>query len=158
MSGAEILLKHTDGPDSDIVITLQHLGHSTTWTLSPETPSRTLYSLANRATGAKYSSFNLLLSGSRTYIPNSTAAISTTPLSKGGLIEIWAHVPHRRGSREIDVITDEGQAPRKILVQTNASILALLSYIHCLGLGTSGWKLADFTLWYEHLLICLIHL
>ncbi|KAJ7735835.1 hypothetical protein DFH07DRAFT_967025 [Mycena maculata] len=141
IAGTEILLKIKGSAKNDaILVTLRHLGKTHSWTLLPQTPIRTLYSLAHRATEAAYSSFALRLCYSYVPVRPTDGLLSQTHLAHGGDVEISQPILHKRQSYDI---TMDGNSAPKVLLPQDSSVLALLSYIRSAGNGIS-----DMMLWH----------
>jgi hypothetical protein len=125
-------------------VTLQHEGKETIWRLLTTTTTRTLYSLVNRVTRARYSSFTLRLSQSKAVLTDSAnVTLGFTYLSHGGVIEISRTILHSRRPYEINVEFLGYQSSQKILLPKDASSLSLISYIHARYIG----RLSDIMLW-----------
>ncbi|KAJ6627692.1 hypothetical protein B0H10DRAFT_1905503 [Mycena sp. CBHHK59/15] len=117
--------------DNVVAVTLRHIGKETTWRLIRSTSTRTLYSLVNRATHAKYSSFSLRLCTSKAAIKEGNSlTLGQTALANGGAVEMIGFVPHARGTHEIQITADDELPPQIYLLQQDASTLALLSYLN----------------------------
>ncbi|KAJ7472928.1 hypothetical protein B0H11DRAFT_1919124 [Mycena galericulata] len=134
------LLPNIAGTGRAISITLRHLDKVHTWCLLPETPVKTLYSLANRAMHGAYSSFALRPCNSHIWVRPTDGLLSQTNLARGGDIELLNHVKHKRQSYEVTV---DGLMPNKILMPQDSTILALLSYLQ-----SSKYAISDLMLWH----------
>ncbi|KAL0957929.1 hypothetical protein HGRIS_000110 [Hohenbuehelia grisea] len=125
-------------------ITLRHGSDYATWHLPRTTTTRILYSLANRATRAKYQYFGLRLCGSRSPILNSqVTTLGVTDLSQGGTIELYHATPHQRSKLEVAVESRIFDTTPFVLPR-DASALALRSAIH----AWTGMSLSDTMLWH----------
>ncbi|KAJ7719267.1 hypothetical protein B0H16DRAFT_407841 [Mycena metata] len=149
-SGVELL--PTCDVDSDppsISLTLRHRGEETVWKLSPSTSTRTLYSLANRATSAIYSEFSLKISRSNSIITDDVAlTLAQTGLVDGGILEMIRCAPHKRRTYEFDIVTAEGRASHRLLLPTDTSVLALLSYVDCCNPYFPDLRVGDIAVWH----------
>ncbi|KAJ6518100.1 hypothetical protein C8R47DRAFT_1086007, partial [Mycena vitilis] len=144
IAGTDITPKVPPGSKRDLVIVTfrQRFDQPTTWNLLPDTPTETLYALANRASKGLYASFTLRVCSSNTIVrPTGGLRIADTELASGGAVEVTHEVYHTRKPYVVD-ITGEGLTT-KVLIPKDSTVLALLSYIDLLGLGIS-----DLTLWH----------
>ncbi|KAJ6599761.1 hypothetical protein DFH09DRAFT_1070480 [Mycena vulgaris] len=149
ISGAELLPKIKKGSRAEfITVTLRHRGEETTWKLLRNTPTDTLYALANRATRATYSKFTLKHCNSRDIIRTNLLTLDRTALSNGGTIELTGCVPHKRRSSVFEISTISGSLFQRILLPQDTSVLALLSYVDSGNLGIYGLRMTDIALWY----------
>jgi hypothetical protein len=139
----------------EITVTLNHDFHLTVWHLSINTTTRTLYCLANRATKGRYSRFTLRLATSKVPINDSAAlSLGLTDLSHGGTVEICLAVFHTRRLSEVSVKYDADSGSQKVLLPSDAPILALLSYLEQSKFGC----MSDIRLWHViHVLNALLH-
>ncbi|KAJ7125758.1 hypothetical protein C8R43DRAFT_1135085 [Mycena crocata] len=129
----------SDSKSDTISVTLRHLGNPHTWTLLPQTPTRTLYSLAHRATKAVYGSFTLRMFNSSSIVhPASGLLLSQTSLARGGTIELTQYTRHTRKPFQIDI--SHLYSATKILIARDSSVLALLSYF--------DKRISDWSLWH----------
>ncbi|GLB39236.1 hypothetical protein LshimejAT787_0603980 [Lyophyllum shimeji] len=137
---------NSNGPYADtITVTLNHNGTVSSWKLPAQAPTRTLYSLANRATHARYSSFTVRMSISKTEINDSTTLpIGSTDLGNGGTIELSRLVPHSRKLHEIVVTFPGSDETQTFLLPADAPVLALISRI----LTPNGDRLSEIQLWH----------
>jgi hypothetical protein len=109
---------------SVIQVTLMYEGDATTWDLSINTSTRTLYCLVYRATKARYSLFTIRLKTSKAVINDSERlTLGITELTDGGVIEISFAFPHRRRLYEVKI--DQ----QVVLLPPDAPILALIAYL-----------------------------
>ena len=168
MSASDILLLRNDCPRTrkgkerranvgdEVTITLNHDLRSTVWHLSINTTTRTLYCLANRATKGRYSRFTLRLATSKVSINDSAAlTLGLTDLSHGGTVEICFAVFHKRRLSEVSVKYDANSGSQKVLLPSDAPILALLSYLERSKFG----RMFDIRLWHViHILDASLHL
>ncbi|KAK7050214.1 putative bifunctional E2/E3 enzyme [Favolaschia claudopus] len=128
-SGKELLPPKKSTPGL-VSISLKHGRTDVTWKLSPQISTRTLYSLANRATEAMYSSFKIKNRASNNTIENfSSLSIEDTSLAGGGIIELIQCVHHEREMHEFELITEDDHSVQRILVPATSPLIALLSYI-----------------------------
>ncbi|KAJ7794583.1 hypothetical protein B0H14DRAFT_3556747 [Mycena olivaceomarginata] len=115
-----------------IIIDLRHGGETTSWRLRRSTTTRTLYSLAHRATLAKFSGFALKICGpisSNSIITESPSlTLEGTALSiHSGIVEIIRSIPHTRKTLD------------RLLVHTTGLPCSVMTDITlCHGLRDSG--------------------
>ncbi|KAJ7446553.1 hypothetical protein FB451DRAFT_1412223 [Mycena latifolia] len=145
IAATDILPKIKNSSKGDAIsVTLRHLSQEHTWILLPQTPVRTLYSLANRASQGAYASFVLRTCYSGVGLTDGLL-ISETALARGGAIEVVFSIPHRRRRYEINIeMRREGSLPYKFLMPQDSSILALLSYLE----DDDMRGVSDYILWY----------
>jgi hypothetical protein len=137
----------------NVQVTLLYEGETTVWDLSISTSTRTLYCLANRATKARYSRFTLRLESSKAIINDSAnLTIGLTDLSHGGVIEISFAVVHRRKLSEVVVQLHLLGTQQKVLLQQDATILALIGYLKPTVFG----KMSDMQMWCVFLCVILV--
>ncbi|KAJ7155009.1 hypothetical protein C8R46DRAFT_1226970 [Mycena filopes] len=149
-SGAELLPKfEADSDAPSISITLRHRGEETSWKLSPDTTTRTLYSLANRATRAIYSKFSLKISLSNHYITDGNGiTLDQTALVDGSILEMARCGSHKRGTCELNIVAYEGADPQRLLLPKDASVLAVLSYVDFCNQYLPELRVGDITIWH----------
>ncbi|KAF8067680.1 hypothetical protein FPV67DRAFT_1669576 [Lyophyllum atratum] len=129
-----------------VTITLNHEGMVTSWTLPIRLPIRDLYSLAHRATRARYASFTLRMTESKALITTSAILqIEATDLRGGGSVELCRAIPHSRQLRQFLITYRDSDATQKILLPADASALALISHIRA---PVSGHCLSEIQLWH----------
>lgn len=140
IGGTDILPKIKSSAKGDTIsVILRHLDKEHRWILLPQTPTKTLYSLVNRATQAAYASFTLRNCHSNALVrPTDHLLLSHTDLARGGTVEILWSIPHKRGTYEVNIDISD----RKFLMPRDSSVLALHSYIHC-----NAVELSNFNLW-----------
>ncbi|KAJ7670709.1 hypothetical protein DFH06DRAFT_1468485 [Mycena polygramma] len=149
MSGAELLPKLDNPATTFIDVALRHNGHETTWKLTPETTTRTLYSLANRATKAMYSNFTLKLRGSHTTIADAdSVTLDATALANGGTVQIQHAQSHTRRTCDFEVDLGHGGSPQRLILPKDTSVLAILSYIDSCNTYLPDLRLTDISLWH----------
>ncbi|KAG6918191.1 hypothetical protein DXG01_015979 [Tephrocybe rancida] len=142
-SGQDLLTRLNSGHSlNQLTITLVHGRTRRVWNLPPSTSTRVLYSLANRATEASFSSFNLRTCTSRDPIRDSEdLPLSSTQLRMGGAIELYQLAPHSRKPLKINVTSNYSDTT--IILPADASALALLSKVR----GPYDNILSDIRLW-----------
>ena len=114
---------------SIIQVTLMYEGVATTWDLSINTSTRTLYCLVYRATKARYSRFTIRLKTSKAVISDSERlTLGITELTDGGVIEISFTFPHRRRLYEVTVKSANSDQ-KVVLLPPGAPICTLLGYL-----------------------------
>ncbi|KAJ7484167.1 hypothetical protein FB451DRAFT_1169243 [Mycena latifolia] len=148
ISGTELLPRPKKGKgskDALIAVILRHLGEETVWNLPKNTPTTTLYALANRATKASYSKFALKCCDSRDIIPENSLTLDRTALSNGGAVEMFRCVPHKRKNCDVEIVARTGMLATRILLPQDAPVLAVLSYIDS---DIYGLTMTDITLWH----------
>ncbi|KAJ7148093.1 hypothetical protein C8R43DRAFT_1108121 [Mycena crocata] len=148
VAGEDLLPTFDQNSKASIIVRLRHLNTATEWKLSPKTTTRTLYSLANRATQARYSCFVLKVCASTLTIDDATSiTLDRTALSRGGAVEIVRYRRHMRQTYEFGIkIMDDYPLLRLILPQ-DSSLLAVLSYIASFN-SDFDFNLTTITLWY----------
>ncbi|KAG6918190.1 hypothetical protein DXG01_015978 [Tephrocybe rancida] len=149
ISGEDILesLKSEESMSLDTVkITVQAQGTKpTTWELPVDTSTRVLYSLANRATEAQFSSFTLRDCNTLQHIQDSAnLRLSSTALRSGGSVETYWTMPHSRKPLEITVTVPVDFTEETITLPADAPALALISSVR----GPDGYVLSDIRLWH----------
>ncbi|KAJ7827101.1 hypothetical protein B0H13DRAFT_2439813 [Mycena leptocephala] len=145
-SGTELLPKFKRNSTAPcLTVTLQHRDQDTTWKLSSDTTTRTLYQLANRATRAMYSKFTLVVS-STTIADSGSVILANTALVNGGTVEMVGYVPHTRQTCEFEIVTGTGSL--RLVLPDDTSLLAMLSYIDSSNPDTSELRITDITLWH----------
>ncbi|KAJ7689505.1 hypothetical protein B0H14DRAFT_3051045, partial [Mycena olivaceomarginata] len=151
ISGAELLPQVEER--NLITIDLRHGGETTSWRLRRSTTTRTLYSLAHRATSAKFSGFALKICGpisSNSIITESPSlTLEGTALSvHGGIVEIIRSIPHTRKTLDIQVTCTHGGPSLRVVVPQDASALVVLSYVDVWSDGMEDSAMTDITLWH----------
>ncbi|KAJ7106228.1 hypothetical protein C8R44DRAFT_805910 [Mycena epipterygia] len=149
ISGTELLPRFKkNSKEPFIIITLRHRAEETTWKLLPDTPIRTLYSLANRATRASYSSFMLKLCPSNIVISDAPSlTLDVTVLSNGGTVEMIRCIPHTRKTYDFEIIPMDGGPPQRLILPQDSSVLAILCYIDCCNPNIYDSRMTDIALW-----------
>ncbi|KAJ6568826.1 hypothetical protein B0H19DRAFT_687778 [Mycena capillaripes] len=150
VSGSELLPKFKrNSKDVSLTVTLQHQGEDNEWKLTPDSTTRTLYSLVNRGTRAAYSKFALKMSTSADMIADSTSlTLKDTALANGGTVELIGCIDHTRGTSEFELITATEDSPQRLVLPRNASVLAVLSYVDSLNPDVPDLRMTDITLWH----------
>ncbi|KAF7342761.1 putative bifunctional E2/E3 enzyme [Mycena sanguinolenta] len=148
--GTEILSPLEASLEGDfITVTLHHFGETTSWRLPPSSTTRTLYSLAHRATSARYSSFKLKPKfSSRPIEQNTTLRLERTALASGGSVEMVQCTSHNRKSLNVEVPCTYGGPSLRMVVPRDASVLLILSYVEVWAGGMPGSRFTDITLWH----------
>ncbi|KAJ7106336.1 hypothetical protein C8R44DRAFT_327724 [Mycena epipterygia] len=141
IAGTNILPKIKSSAKADAIsVTLRHLDNEHKWILLPQTPTKTLYSLVNRATQAAYASFTLRNFHSNALVrPADHLLLGHTDLVRGGTVEILHFTRQTRRTYEVNIDISD----KKFLMPRDSSVLALHSYIHC-----NAVELSVFNLWY----------
>ncbi|KAJ7728334.1 hypothetical protein B0H16DRAFT_242968 [Mycena metata] len=150
VAGADVVPKFTKKSKApSISLTLQHRNETTTWKLSPDTTTRTVYALANRATRGMYSEFTLRSSASHLIIADRTdLTLSGTDLVDDSILEMLGCEPHTRQMCAIEVTVGEGRSPQRLVVPKDASLLIVLSYIDSANLGFPSLRITKIRLWH----------
>ncbi|KAF8148358.1 hypothetical protein K438DRAFT_1989266 [Mycena galopus ATCC 62051] len=152
ISGADILPLIEDGSGDFITVTLRHGGETTSWRLLGSTTTRTLYSLAHRATSARYSAFELKMTGrnSNNVVEEKTSlTLERTVLSAGGNVELVRCIPHTRQTLDVEVPCTDGGPSLRVVVSEDASALVVMSYVDVWSSGMPGSTITDITLWHD---------
>ncbi|KAF7335602.1 putative bifunctional E2/E3 enzyme [Mycena venus] len=150
VSGTQLLPKFKKNSKAPFVnVTLRRHREDISWKLSPETTTRTLYSLVNRATRAMHSKFTLKISASNNFIVDSSSlALEGTALANGGVVELVGCEAHTRGTSEFEIISEAETSPQRVVLPEGASLLALLSYIDAGNPDDPGLRMTEITLWH----------
>ncbi|KAJ6451921.1 hypothetical protein C8R45DRAFT_1041477 [Mycena sanguinolenta] len=148
--GTEILLPMEASSEGNfITVTLHHLGETTSWRLPPSSTTHTLYSLAHRATSAKYSSFKLKpKSSNRTIEEKTTLLLERTALASGGSVEMVQCTAHNRKTLNVEVPCTHGGPSLRMVVPRDASVLLVLSYVEVWAVGMPDFRFTNITLWH----------
>ncbi|KAJ7021307.1 hypothetical protein C8F04DRAFT_1141408 [Mycena alexandri] len=150
VAGADLLPKFKKNSKApSIVLTLEHRDEKTTWKLSPDTTTRTLYALANRATRGMYSEFTLRTCASQVIITDGTdLTLSGTDLVDNSVMEMLGCEPHTRQTCDLEITVEGGRSPQRLVVPKDASLLAVLSYIDDSNPEVPNLRITDMRLWY----------
>ncbi|KAJ7155126.1 hypothetical protein C8R46DRAFT_436742 [Mycena filopes] len=162
VAGADLVPKFKKNSKApSIIVTFEHRNEKTTWRLSPDTTVRTLYALVNRATRAANSAFTLRVFASGQFIANRTSVaasrqfiadstsvtLSETDLVNGGAVEMLACEPHTRRTLNV-IISGVGDSPQRVVLPTDASLLALLCYIEAANPNDPSARITEMRLWH----------